>query len=246
MSKDVAGTTFCDWHCDDVGFWPESYISEQEGVNVWIAMHDMPAQYQGSMALSPGSHRAPWRFEAYEAIGQNRTFHGGFTKEEVRRRAESGEKLLTTCEMGQNAPELRDKIEETIYIPEIKRGDVIFATRTLFHRTVPVTEQGKEYYADKGIEYLNRYSIRYVPGTARLPKGWTFEWGILLNEENKGRSLDSAMESDGDLWYPQVWPVGDEQVDERLDILASAKLQDAKTKQRSEFFELMSLYSPKQ
>ena len=105
MSKAVDQDATCDWHVDDVGFWPESYISsERDGVNVWIAMHDMPAKFQGSMALAPGSHQAAWRFDAYEAIGQNRSYHGGFTKIEMQDRARSGEKLMTTCEMQQNAP----------------------------------------------------------------------------------------------------------------------------------------------
>jgi hypothetical protein len=242
MSKSVEEDSICDWHVDDVGFWPESFVSEQDGINAWVAMEDMPVAYQGSMALSPGSHRADWRFEAYESIGQDRSYHGGFTKEDVKQRAESGEKLLTTCDMRSQAPGIREKIEETIYVPDIKKGDVIFATRLLFHRTVPVTDEGKKFYASRGIEYLNRYSIRYVPGTAQLPLGWTFEWSIATNGENEGRSLDSAMGEDKLLWYPQVWPDTDENRDKKLDILAATKLEEAKAKSRSEFFELISLF----
>jgi hypothetical protein len=245
MSKAVHQDSTCDWHVDDVGFWPESFDNERDGINVWIAMEDMPSSYQGSMALSPGSHRADWRFEAYESIGQNRTSHGGFTKEEMRGRAKSGEKLLTTCEMPNQAPEIREKIEATKYVGDFKKGDVIFATRLLFHRTVPTTEEGKQYYDSRGIEYLNRYSIRYVPGSARLPEGWTFEWSIASNSENEGRSLDSVMENDSVLWYPEVWPATDEGLDQKLDIIAATKLDDAKAKARSEFFELISLFSSK-
>lgn len=108
MSKAVGKDSTCDWHVDDVGFWPESFGSEQEGINVWIAMEDMPRKFQGSMALSPGSHKAPWRHDAYAAIGLNLTFQGGFTKEQVTEMALSGEKLLTTCEMKTQAPDIRE------------------------------------------------------------------------------------------------------------------------------------------
>lgn len=247
MSKAVGKDSTCDWHVDDIGFWPESFGSgEQEGINVWIAMEDMPRQFQGSMALSPGSHRAEWRHEAYASIGLNLTFQGGFTKEQVTDMARSGEKLLTTCEMKTQAPEIREKIEATKWIPDVKKGDVIFATRSLFHRTVEVTEEGKEYYASKGIEYLNRYSIRYVPGSARLPHGWTFEWSIKSNSDNEGRTLDSAMEqNDNHLWYPRVWPTPDDDIHYRLDHLAETELADAKVQVKKEFHELISLFYPK-
>jgi Phytanoyl-CoA dioxygenase (PhyH) len=246
MSKAVGKDSTCDWHVDDIGFWPESFGSEQEGINVWIAMEDMPRTFQGSMALSPGSHRAEWRHEAYASIGLNLTFQGGFSKEQVSDMARSGEKLLTTCEMKTQAPEIREKIEATKWIPDVKKGDIIFATRSLFHRTVEVTPEGKAYYASRGIEYLNRYSIRYVPGSARLPTGWTFEWSIKSNGDNEGKTLDVAMENQNRnyLWYPRVWPTIDEDIHYRLDRLAQTELADVKAQAKSEFRELISLFYP--
>ena len=244
MSKDVGQANVCDWHVDDVGFWPESYISEQhEGINVWIALEDMPARFQGSMALAPGSHKARWRYDAYNAIGQNRSYHGGFTKEEMKRRARAGAKLVTTCEMSQNSPEVSRMIDEIAFIPDIKKGDIIFATRTLFHRTLAVTPEGIEYYAERNIDHLNRYSIRYVPGTARLPQGWTFEWGIMANEKNAGKSLDEAMELDPLLWYPQVWPTSGKDLNTHLDTIAMTTFDDVKARTRAELFELIALFS---
>lgn len=244
MSKDVYQDSVCGWHVDDVGFWPESYLNEEhEGINVWIAMEDMPARFQGSMALAPGSHTADWRFDAYQSIGQNRSYHGGFTKEEMEERARAGQKLMTTCEMEQQAPELSLMIDGMTYIPNIKRGDVVFATRTLFHKTLPVTTEGKKYYFDRGIEHLNRYSIRYVPGTARLPQGWTFEWGVMANGTNAGKTLDEAMEQDPLLWYPQVWPGTGEDPSPRLDSIAMNTFEETKQKTRAEVFELISLFS---
>jgi hypothetical protein len=243
MSKAVNVDETCDWHVDDVGFWPETFESEKEGINVWIALDDMPREYQGSMALSPGSHHASWRHDAYAAIGLNLTFQGGFTKEKVTKLAQAGGKLLTTCEMKTQGPKVREQIEATKWIPDIKRGDVIFATRSLFHRTVPVTTQGKEFYARKGIEYLNRYSVRYVPGSARLPHGWTFEWSIKSNQENEGSTLKSTMEEKENLlWYPRVWPTTDHDMDKRLDYLAKTALDDMKTQTKHDLLELFALF----
>jgi hypothetical protein len=242
MSKAVNQESVCGWHVDDIGFWPESYESDHDGINVWIAMQDMPAFAQGSMALAPGSHKADWRFAAYEAIGQNRTYHGGFTKSEMQQRALEGKKLLTTCEMRDQAPELSEMIEKTAFIPDIKAGDVIFMTRALFHRTATVTPEGKDFFSEQGIENLNRYSIRYVPGTAVLPQGWTFEWSIMANNDNAGRSLDDTMNQDNLLWYPQVWPLLDNEVDKKLNIVAQTKLDEVKRKSRDELFELISLF----
>ena len=247
MSKSVDDDKFCDWHVDDIGFWPESYDSQQEGINVWIAMEDMPAHYHGSMALSPGSHRADeWRFDAYNAIGQNRTLDGGFTKEEMEERAANGEKLRSTCDIAKFDPDLRERIEETIFIPDIKKGDVIFATRTLFHRTAPVTEEGKQYYKDLGIDYLNRYSIRYVPGSAKLPSGWGFEWSIVTDPQNSGQKLDTVMDYDENMWYPRAWPSTEENLDVGLDDVAKNTLETAKTKSRVEIFELISMFTKNQ
>jgi Phytanoyl-CoA dioxygenase (PhyH) len=244
MSKPVKVDETCDWHVDDVGFWPEAFGSEKEGINAWIALQDMPRKYQGSMALSPGSHKAEWRKDAYNAVGLNLTFQGGFTKGEVTEMAVSGARLLTTCEMKTQGPEVREKIEATKFVPDIRKGDVVFATRSLFHRTVPVSPQGKVHYSQKGIDHLNRYSVRYVPGSARLPRGWTFEWSIKSNHENEGSTLDSAMEQKQNLlWYPRVWPRIDWDMDDRLDHLAQTELDEMKTQTRSDLLELFDLFS---
>jgi hypothetical protein len=247
MAKSIEQDNVCDWHVDDIGFWPESYDSKQEGINVWIAMDDMPAAYQGSMALSPGSHQADeWRFRAYEAIGQDRTTDGGFTKEDIQQKVANGETLKSTCDLGKHAPDIRAKIEETIFIPDLKKGDVIFATRTMFHRTLAVTEEGKAHYLERNVQHLNRYSIRYVPGTAKLPSGWGFEWSIVTNVENSGQSLDVVMDTDENMWYPRVWPTMEDDLQAGLDCVAANTLDDAKSKSRMEVFELITLFSKQQ
>jgi hypothetical protein len=246
MSKAVDFDDTCDWHVDDIGFWPEAFGGCKEGVNAWIALEDMPREFQGSMALSPGSHKAAWKTDAYASIGLNLTFQGGFTKEEVTEMAKAGKKLLNTCDMKTQGPEIRKIIEATKWIPDIKKGDVIFATRSLFHRTVPVTPEGKQFYAKMGIKYLNRYSVRYVPGSARLPHGWTFEWSIMSNSENEGSTLDFAMEErENLLWYPRVWPSTDIAMADRLDYLARTELEEMKARAKMELYELFALFPPK-
>lgn len=211
---------------------------------MWIALDDMPAKFQGSMALSSGSHRVPWRFEAYEAIEQNRTKDGGSTKEAILARLEkkrrTGEANLGACQIGVARPDLREKLESKKILLDIERGDVIFSTRTLFHRTTDVTEAGKEYYQSKGHSSLNRYSIRYTPGTARLPNGWVAEWSAITNSENIGSSLDDIVTRDSSLWYPKVWPTLDQGLEEKLDTLAEQQLELAKGKVQAEIIEMFS------
>jgi hypothetical protein len=225
LAKGIEEEKTCDWHVDDMGFWPESFLSEasqryqknQDGVNVWIALDDMP--YAGSMAVSPGSHRSAWRHDAYLALGQNRSEDGGLTREEIVRKMQ-GQTHYLTCDMHHTDPALYDRIEETAQQFDIKRGDVIFATRLLFHRTVPVSAEGRKHYAAIGKQFLNRYSIRYVPGSARNPNGWNVEWSVMANSQNVGKSLNDITEQEGGkAFYPQVWPTVQEVTD--LDVIAS-------------------------
>ena len=251
----------CDWHVDDHGFWPESYISEasrssgkdQDGVNVWIALEDMPKEYLGSMALSAGSHRQPWRFEAYEAIGQNRTIDGGHTKESIVAKLEekrkSGKAALGACEIGRARPDLREKIDSRKVVLDIERGDMIFSTRSLFHKTMDVTEEGLKYYASLGLDVLNRYSIRYTPGSAKLPDGWLAEWSAIAEKKNPGKSLDDIIDNKGGdadfLWYPRVWPTLEKDLTDRLDFLAETELNRIKQQVQMEIYEIFVPKPPK-
>ena len=234
------------------GFWPESYLStaseqsgkDQYGVNVWIALDDMKKEYRGSMALSRGSHRVPWRFEAYQAIGQNRSIDGGRSKESIVRdlekRRRTGEAVLGACQINLTRPDLRALIEERGEILDVHKGDVIFSTRTLFHKTIDVTEEGAAFYESIGTDVLNRYSIRYAPGSARLPNGWLAEWSAVSSPSNIGRTLDEISEMD-DIWYPKVWPVVEDGIDQKLNQLAERRLKSAKEKV---FAEIMELFVP--
>jgi hypothetical protein len=196
--------------------------------------------YQGSMAVAPGSHIASWRHDAYAAIGQNRTEDGGKTVEEIlRKRAANVEKHYPTCELHHFDPQIRAKIEESSRIFDIKRGDVVFHTRLLFHRTLAVTEDGIEYYKSIDKEYLKRYSLRYVPGSARLPKGWSVEWSVLADPANAGRTLDEIAEKGETMFYPKVWPQVEEHLEDGMNDMA-ARVDDLESKVGAEFRAMMA------
>jgi len=268
LAKPIHSKEICDWHVDDQGFWPEQYRSiaseqskkDQYGINAWIALDDMPARYEGSMAVAKGSHDASWNDEAYKFIGQNRAVDKSMTRDELvtafsgvgtnNNRQQTPN--FTTCGIDKANPQLRERIEKSRVVFDLKVGDIIFATRLLFHRTLQVTEEGKEYYSSKDIDSLMRYSVRYVPGTATLPSGYhPFEWSIVSNPNNGGKQLNDvvAAADDGDnnddratppLWYPQVWPTIELDVDAKLDsVVASGQLDEAKRKANDEKQNLM-------
>ena len=214
MVKDVNEMKTCDWHVDDVGFWPISYHDDR-GINVWIALDDMP--YGGNMALAPQSQVAPWRDLAYHTIGQNRSRPHGLTKAETRASIqEEAPRRYLTCDMHLVNATLRDQIEETaVYLDSIQKGDIIFASRLLFHRTMTVSPEGLAYYAhtDPPITHLHRYSLRYEPGTAAINAGFNVEWSVLHDPANAGRTLNAIAELYPDwTFYPQVWPVPEDGV----------------------------------
>jgi hypothetical protein len=208
------------------------------GINVWIAMDDMPVATLGSMALARGSHKAAWRHDAYRAIGQDRSVPGTIQdRDELVQRFAGGSKSNSTCSMPTSDPTLRQHIEDTAVLLDIRRGDVIFANRLLFHRTLAVTDAGKVAYDSGHRTNLNRYSIRYVPGTARLPVGFNMELSMLDDPANAGRTLDEVVSAAGLEWYPQVWPTVEPDLDAKLHDLASGPMMRAKEKKNVEFNE---------
>ena len=216
----------CGWHVDDSGFWPA--VSSDVGVNAWIALDDMPYHWSrktlpadrqkqsnytpiATFALSLGSHRAPWRQEAYEVTGSPHTAPPeGFLSADdmIERRTGSG-----TCNIKTSAPHLYKELEENKIIYDLKRGDVIFHDRWLFHRTVTVSEYehqlksefGQTFNLEESDKIFRRYSIRYSPGSARVPPGYGVEPSVMYNAANANRTLDEISESDGP-WYPKAWP----------------------------------------
>ena len=176
----------------------------------------MPAEFQGSMAVAPRSHTAEWRHRAYAALGQDRSQDGGKSKDEVIRKiqrqkeSDKPKSKYPTCDMAMEDPDIRETVDQHKLVLDYRRGDVIFATRLLFHRSLPTTQEGLDFFAEIGQEHLSRYSIRYVPGTAKLPDGWSVEWSILDDAKNAGESLNSIADHSSNLFYPQVWPQSDQ------------------------------------
>jgi Phytanoyl-CoA dioxygenase (PhyH) len=245
LAKPVHGTTVCDWHVDDQQFWPAQFGStasqrsgkDQHGVNVWVSLDDMPADCAGSMAVAPGSHRAEWRERAYEALGQNRSADVDLTLDDVINFF-SNPSRRGTCTIGNVDVELREMIEKLSVVVDVKRGDCIFCTRLLFHRTLDVTEKGKSHYSKAT---LNRYSIRYVPGSTRLPGVYnSLDWAHMADEANAGRSLDEVVALGACCWYPLVWPTVELDVDDKLDEMSRTALVEAKAKLDSKTKELFA------
>jgi Phytanoyl-CoA dioxygenase (PhyH) len=246
LAKPVHANDACDWHVDDQSFWPAKFASDataetgkdQHGVNVWLALDDMPADCAGSMAVAPGSHRASWKEQAYKAIGQDRSADKDWTQKEVAA-VFANLRKGGTCNIGQTDASLREQIESTGVVLDVKRGDAVFCTRLLFHRTLDVTEKGKLFYTKPS---LNRYSLRYVPGSARVPGKYNcLEWSVLLNPEMAGRSLDEIVIEEAHCWYPRVWPRPENEIEKRLDDVAATALKAAKVITDEERSALLAL-----
>lgn len=186
----------CGWHVDDLGFWPAT--PDAPGVNAWIALDDMPLQGGGGFALAVGSHEASWKDEAHFVTGASTNFPSeGYSNvsDMFARRTGSG-----TCSIKTTAPHLHRRMEETKRQYAVQRGDVIFHTRWLFHRTVPF-DRGSKYA--KAI--FRRYSVRYNLGSAVVPKGYGVEPSVLWDDSNGGKTADQVCQNDGP-WYPKAWP----------------------------------------
>ena len=209
-----------------------------------LALDDMPVSTGGGFALSVGSHRAHWRHEAYEQIGATPAIpEEGFQSAEDMFQNRKG---AGTCNMKTVAPHLNDIIEENMRVYNVKAGDVIFHTRWLFHRTIPfhpktVRDHYKKYH-DPSVSNLKpllyrRYTIRYAPGHAALPKGYVTELSILWNQENSGRTLDDVSTLDAP-WYPKCYPSTDVEELLKLQDLVETKLPLATARLKERYKEM--------
>jgi Phytanoyl-CoA dioxygenase (PhyH) len=213
----------CGWHTDDTGFWPAT--ADSPGINAWIALDDMPILGGGGFALAVGSHRAPWRFEAHQTTGSTLTLpkHGFRDVADMfANRTGSG-----TCNIKTSAPHLHQRMEASKRIYQVRKGDVIFHDRWLFHRTEPFHMKYAKANNNQHLTRLyRRYSIRYGPGTAQIPPGYGLELSVLSNPDNAGRTADDISRIDGP-WYPQCWPSIDGREMEQLSLLVNEKIPAA-------------------
>eukprot|EP00581_Thalassiosira_minuscula_P016415 CAMPEP_0183715220 /NCGR_PEP_ID=MMETSP0737-20130205/9544_1 /TAXON_ID=385413 /ORGANISM="Thalassiosira miniscula, Strain CCMP1093" /LENGTH=384 /DNA_ID=CAMNT_0025944309 /DNA_START=66 /DNA_END=1220 /DNA_ORIENTATION=+ len=184
----------CGWHVDDTFFWPTN--SSSAGVNVWIALDEIPAKYGGGMAVSPRSHTAEWREKAYTTIGSIPSLPPeGITPSTI--------SIGQTCEMASLNPEMNASIEASKLEFDYQPGDCLFCHRWLFHRSVLINEEGLAHYGNNSA--LKRYTVRYERSNAQLLRGLCLEPCILMNPDNTGRSLDEVCQHDGP-FYPRCWP----------------------------------------
>jgi len=234
----------CGWHVDDLGFWPCKAADPSPGINAWIALDDIPAATGGGMAVSPGSHKAEWRWEAYKIIGSTQTYpEGGFQSvEEMMENARP-----QTCNMIEEGAEMNATIEATKVLPDYRRGDVLLCKRWLFHRSEPVNKAGQQHLRDMEsarpgrTAAFKRYSVRYELGSSRLLEGFSLEAPVLLNPENAGQTLDRVCAEEGP-FYPRCWPAVDVQEMDGIKDLAENKFPAA-DKIKSKF--VGKLFAPK-
>ena len=227
-------TGSCGWHVDDNVFWPTDASSD--GVNTWLALDDIPKKYGGGLAISPKSHTAEWKKTAYDAIGSTPTLPPeGITPEKLLKT------FGQTCDIANLNKEVHDRIEVSKMVFDYKKGDCLFCKRWLFHRSMPINEEGTAYY-NEGTK-LKRYTIRYERGDAKLIRGISLEPSILMNSANSGRSLDEVCNMDGP-YYPQCWPPLDVNANReqelQMDKLAKDTLPLAQTKKTLKVKALMA------
>jgi hypothetical protein len=228
---------YCGWHVDDLGFWPAT--PDCDGINAWVALHDMPIHLGGGFALAVGSHTAAWRHEAYIATGASAIFpKGGYknASDMVAQRSGTG-----TCNLKEVAHHLNRRMEETRRVYDVKRGDVIFHTRWLFHRTVTFN---RTLVGKKDDPIFRRYSIRYGLGSAVIPPGFSTELSVLWDEANAGRTADQVTRYDGP-WYPRVWPSPVHGELAEVPKLAMDKLPIAETRRQARLKDLAPLIKRK-
>ena len=220
----------CGWHVDDQVFWPTD--ANSSGVNVWIALNDIPKQYGGGLAISPKSHTAKWREEGYESIGSTPILTPeGVTPEWLMKT------FGRTCDIENLNKEVNDIIEASKLELDYEAGDCLFCHRWLYHRSVPVNALGQEYYTDDTT--LSRYTIRYERGNAKLLKGISLEPSVLMNTDNSGKTLDMICKSEP--YYPQCWPrLDDGDQESRMDDIARNILPLAQVKKSKLVKEMMT------
>ena len=80
-------------------------------------------------------------------------------------------------------------------------GDALVHTRYLFHKSDDFTAEGKAAYEAAGTEAkpLLRYTVRYMPTTARISPQSTFEASVQSDPSLAGMPLSAAPEH-----YPVV------------------------------------------
>lgn len=136
----------CDWHIDDLIFWPSCLDSLGPGINAWLTLDDID-ENGGGMCIAPGSHSNKF-IECRESINYSS-------------RKLIDNKIPNTCLIKKTNPKCKKILDSICYAPQLKAGDVILSTRFLFHRTSEFNNPEKS--CDK-----KRYTIRYMPSSSKM------------------------------------------------------------------------------
>jgi hypothetical protein len=157
--------TGCGFHVDDKGFWPAA--DDSTGVNFWLALSPMRMSEGGGIRVVNQSISEPFAEECMAVIRDIR--EGGYA---------------STCNMEELSPDCHERMQAASTTFDMEPGDVLIWDRWTFHRSEPfriVTE-----------EHKLRYTIRYVPGSAKAE-------GMLHSSQQAGETFEGAH-------YSQVWP----------------------------------------
>lgn len=161
---------------------PASY--ETTGVNFWIALSPTRIVEGGGIRVVNQSQVEPIFEECRNvitAIGPQ-----GYPK---------------TCAMEDLSPECHEKMLEASVVFDMEPGDALIWDRWTFHRSEPFrtviqTDDDEKTTTSSSSaqekDYRLRYTIRYVPGTAKA-------WGRHHPSQAAGEMYDSP-------YYPRVWP----------------------------------------
>lgn len=156
--------TGCGFHVDDKSFWPAT--DESTGVNFWLALSPMRVKEGGGIRV----------------VSQDKVSNK--LKERCLSHIRS-EGAFTTCALAQLSPEDSQQLLERSTVFDMEPGDALIWDRWTFHRSEPFVVETEDHKL--------RYTIRYVPGSAKAE-------GFGLHESQKeGEYFNSA-------YYPQVWP----------------------------------------
>jgi hypothetical protein len=154
--------TGCGFHVDDKGFWPAA--DDSTGVNFWLALSPMLVSEGGGIRVANQSLSKPFAEECMAVI--------------------RGGQYAATCNMEELSPSCHERMQAASTTFDMEPGDALIWDRWTFHRSEPFRVETEDHKL--------RYTIRYVPGSAKAE-------GMLHSSQEAGEPFEGA-------YYPQVWP----------------------------------------
>jgi len=136
---------------------------DSTGVNFWLALSPMRMSEGGGIRVANQSISESFREECAAVI------RGGYG---------------TTCKMEELSPDCHERLQAASATFDMEPGDALIWDRWTFHRSEPFRVETDQHKL--------RYTIRYVPGSAKAE-------GMLHSSQQAGEPFEGA-------YYPQVWP----------------------------------------